>query len=326
MRKADATTARFESYASGWRNITGMSDEQTVELVRQDQIDILVDLAGHTSGSKLMVFACKPAPIQITYLGYPDTTGLSTMDYRLTDALADPPGTTEEYHTEKLLRLPECFLSFAPPADAPDVAPLPALTMGHVTFGCFNVLGKINPQLVEWWSRILQGVPGSRMMLKTRGLADPGARQRLLELFQYGGVSPDRIELRNWTKTRQEHLESFGQIDIALDTYPYNGTTITCEALWMGVPVITLAGQTHVSRVGASILTNAKLSKLVAKTPDEYVGLAIQIAGKQFALAKTRAGLRGKLSASALTDGKRFAGQVEALYRQVWETWCLEQG
>jgi predicted O-linked N-acetylglucosamine transferase (SPINDLY family) len=322
VSRTDATTERLKSLACHWRDIDGNADEQVDDLIREDGIDILIDLAGHTARNRLLLFARKPAPVQITYLGYPGTTGLSTMDYRLSDEFADPSGMTEQFHTEELLRLPESFLCFAPPEENGAVEVLPARKKGYVTFGCFNVLGKINGPLVGWWCKILRGVAESTLMLKTGGLLDNSVAQRILGMFQAGGIGRERVDLRGWSKSREEHLGFYGQIDIALDTFPYHGTTITCEALWMGVPVITLAGRTHVSRVGVSLLNNAGLKKWIAQTPEEYVALAIEKAGNLAGLSRTRSGLRKKMSGSALTDGKKFAGQVEAVYRKVWQDWC----
>jgi len=323
VSRPDDVTRRLQQVAHHWRDITRRSDADVAQMVRDDQIDLLVDLAGHAAGSRLRVFARKPAPIQITYLGYPDTTGLQTMDYRLTDAYADPPGQTEKFHTEQLWRLPRTFLCYCPPPDAPPVGPLPASASGRVTFGSFNALAKITAPIVDAWSQILRQVPSSRMIIKSHsGLADHGPRQSLLDLFAAGGITPDRLELLAKTPTMDAHLKLYQQIDIALDTYPYHGTATTCQALWMGVPVVTLAGAIHAGRVGVSILSNASLPQLIADTPQKYVQIAVDLAKDLPALAQLRSSLRQRLSASPLMDGAQFARDVEAAYRQMWRTWC----
>ena len=237
VSRPDDVTRRLQPLAHHWRDITRRSDADVAQMVRDDQIDILVDLVGHAAGSRLRVFARKPAPVQITYLGYPDTTGLKTIDYRLTDAYADPPGQTEKFHTEQLWRLPRTFLCYRPPPDAPPVGPLPALAGGHITFGSFNALAKITAPIVDAWSQILRQVPSSRMIIKSHsGLADYRPRQDLLDLFAASGITPDRLDLLAKTPTMDAHLQLYQQIDIALDTYPYHGTATTCQALWMGAP------------------------------------------------------------------------------------------
>jgi predicted O-linked N-acetylglucosamine transferase (SPINDLY family) len=322
LHRPDDTSRRLQALVPHWRNLTGISDAQAADLVRRDRIDVLVDLAGHTANNRLRLFARKPAPVQITYMGYPNTTGLGAIDYRLTDAFADPPGQTEEFHTEKLLRLPECFLCFTPPKDSPDVSPPPARENGHITFGCFNALSKVNAPLVDLWCQILQRVQGSKLLLKGRGITDSHTRERLLELFNKHGVGQDRVVFKGFTESRREHLSLFAQIDIGLDTLPYNGTTVTCEALWMGVPVVTLAGQTHVTRVGVSLLNNVGFEKLVATSPEEYVAIAVAQAGDLDETAIMRAGLRKRMSESILTDGRRFTRQLESAYAQAWRSWC----
>ena len=223
-------------------------------MIRTDEIDILVDLAGHTAKNRLPVFTLKPTPVQITYLGYPNTTGLTTMDYRLTDVLADPLGQ-EAFYTEELVRLPQGFLCYTPPAESPEVGPLPVRETGYVTFGSFNMLPKINVRVVEAWSRILKAIPHSRLILENKSFRDDSTRERYLVLFQEYGVSADRLDLIGWLPRIVDHLDLYHCIDIALDTFPYNGTTTTCEAMWMGVPVITLGGSA--CRPGKCKLTDA---------------------------------------------------------------------
>jgi protein O-GlcNAc transferase len=314
LPKSDATGARFQKLFHLWRDITGKSDQAVAEMIRNDWIDILVDLAGHTAGNRLLVFARKPAPIQITYLGYPDTTGLSAMDYRITDSYADPPGMTEGFYSEKLLRLPRSFVCYRPPTDAPEVSPPPSLKYGYLTFGSFNNLAKMNQKITDLWIRVLKATPKSRLLIKNGGLTDEETRREFLQRFTSGGIDPSRIDLRPKSATIREHLQTYAEVDIALDTYPYNGTTTTCEALWMGVPVVTLAGKTHASRVGLSLLTNLNFPGLVAETEEQYVEIAADIP----ALAEMRQTMRDRMKASPLLDGPATAKAMEAEFRRIW--------
>jgi len=320
--RPDAATARFQQAAHHWKPVVGVADAQLAQIIIQDQIDILVDLAGHTAGNRLLVFARKPAPIQVSYCGYPDTTGLATMDYRFTDAYADPPGTTEQFHSEQLVRLPRCFLCYAPPADGPEVGSVPAAAGGRITFGSFNSISKLSDATVAMWSAVLSAVPNSRLMIKSQGLAGAPARQQVLERFAARGIAADRLELHGRIASPAGHLELYHQIDIALDTYPYHGTTTSCEAMWMGVPVVTLAGKTHASRVGVSLLSNVGLEQLIAQTAEQYVQIAADLAKDVDALSKLRSALRSRLAASPLLDGSGLAREVEAAYRVMWKQWC----
>ena len=323
LLREDAFSARLRTYAETWRTITGMRDEQVAELIRRDEIDILVDLAGHTSGNRLLVFARKPAPVQVTYLGYCDTTGMRAMDYRLTDAFADPPCTSEHLHTEKLLRLPDSAWCFHPPAQPPPVEMPPSLRSNKITFGCFNARQKITAELLSTWSRLLLAVPGSRLLLKNLGLRDASVQRRMRDLLIQAGVAGERIELVGWVPTVEEHLATYHRVDIALDTFPYHGTTTTCEALWMGVPVITLAGRTHASRVGVSLLSNIGLHECIAENADDYIRIAAQLSHDLPRLTQLRATLRHRMEASVLMDATRFARHFEAACRQMWSAWCI---
>jgi predicted O-linked N-acetylglucosamine transferase (SPINDLY family) len=317
----DATTMRLRGMAAQWRDIGHLADEQVAETVRKDRIDILVDLAGHTPGNRLKVFARKPAPVQVTYLGYPDTTGLDTVDYRLTDVSADPVGT-DKYCTEKLVRLPGSFLCYQPLSESPPVAPLPARGRGHVTFGSFNNLSKINPGVIDLWVKLLEAVPGARLFIKSPALTDTATRKRFHGLFEQRGVKNDRVELQGRTATQAEHLALYAYLDIALDPFPYNGATTTCEALWMGVPVIALAGDRHAGRVGVSILTQAGLTDLIAGSPDDYVRIAVELANNPARLSELRNSLRNRMAASPLCDAKAFTQAMEDAYRAMWREWC----
>jgi protein O-GlcNAc transferase len=320
--KSDYMTDLFRAKAHAWRETAQMEPEHLAHKIRTDKIDILIDLSGHGGGSRLPVFALKPAPVQITYLGYPDTTGLHTIAYRFTDALADPAGETERFHTEELLRLPRTFLSYWPNPSAPEVSPLPCQSGEPFTFGSFNALGKITAPMIDLWSKILHAVPASRLLIKSHsGLTESSPRRRLLEIFASCGIAADRIQLHSQTKTLNHHLELYSKVDLALDTFPYHGTATTCEALWMGVPVVTLAGSRHVSRVGVSLLTNVGLSEFIAPSPDQYVNLAVRAAADPAALAKLRAGLRQMMRQSPLLGGRQFARDVESAYRRVWRKW-----
>lgn len=319
--RADAVTERLRGLADQWREIGALSDEEAERLIRADEVDILVDLVGHTDANRLKLLARKPAPVQMTWLGYPATTGLSAIDYRLTDELADPAGQ-EVFFAEKLLRPPGCFLCYKPLPDAPEVAPLPALEKGYVTFGSFNNLAKVNPEVIALWAELLAVIPGSRMLIKSSSLDDMPTRERYYALFEARGVARERLDLLGHTPTQAEHLDLYRRLDIALDTFPYNGTTTTCEALWMGVPVITLAGVSHAGRVGVSLLGSAGFPGWIAETPGQYISLAAALAGDVEMLAGLRASLRECMAASPLCDGKSFALKVEAAYREMWRKYC----
>ena len=322
VARPDSVTDRIKSLTGSWRDILGMSHEQAAGLIRSDQIDILVDLAGHTAGNRMLLFARKPAPVQVTYLGYPSTTGLTTMDYRITDRFADPPGQTDHLHTEELVHLPQGFLCYKPPGQTPDVADLPFIASGGITFGSFNHLAKITPEVVRLWSNILNSLPDAQIILKAKPLFDMGTQQLLREMFVQNGVSPARLTLTGHAQSMSEHLELYHRIDIGLDTFPYNGTTTTCEAMWMGVPVVTLAGETHASRVGASILSNVGLPELIAGSPEEYLKKGVQLANDLERLQGMRANLRPMMERSPLMDANGFTRSLEAAYRQMWHRWC----
>jgi protein O-GlcNAc transferase len=318
----DGQTSFFKSRAAAWRSTIAVSDDDLAAAVHQDGIDILVDLSGHTSGNRLAAFARRPAPVQVTWLGYPDTTGLATMDYRLTDAIVDPPGPADSLSSERLVRLPDGFHCYTAPEAAPDITPPPATERGFVTFGSFNNLVKVNGSVLDLWAAILKRVPGSRLVLKHRWLNLADMRARVHDLFERRGVARDRIELTGKLASTADHLAAYGGVDIALDTFPYNGATTTCEALWMGVPVVTLAGDRHAARVGASMLTRVGLSDLVAASPQAYVEAAARLAADRPALARLRADLRNRIANSPLCDGHRFTRQLEAAYRTMWREWC----
>jgi predicted O-linked N-acetylglucosamine transferase (SPINDLY family) len=318
VRMPDAVTAQLKGSANRWCDIAGQSDAQVAERIHADQVDILVDLALHTAGNRMLVFARKPAPVQVTMLGLPSTTGLATMDYRLTDPYLDPPGTNDADYTENSIRLPHCFWLFAPPDEAIEVSAVPALTRGFVTFGCLNQFAKLTPPALELWVKILQAVPDSRLVLQ----AVPGLhRDAVRARFARGGIIADRLEFTT-RAGRLDYHRLFHNLDLALDPFPYNGHTSTLDALWMGVPVITLAGRTAVGRGGVSILSNVGLRELIARSAEEYAGIAISLARDLTRVAELRAHLRAMMQASPLVDARQYAADVEAAFRTMWQTWC----
>ena len=321
---ADRFTERFRQLAGRWHNIRALTDEQAAALIREDRIDILIDLAGHTADHRLLLFARKPAPVQGTYLGYCDTTGMSAMDFRLTDEHADPVGLTEHLHSERLVRLPGSAWCFRSPEDAPEVAPAPVLRAGHVTFGCFNALPKTSPATLALWAEILRASPKSRLLLKAATLRDASAQRCLRAAMTEAGIGPDRVDFLGPTLTNPAHLADYARVDIALDTFPYHGTTTTCDALHMGVPVVTLAGKTHAARVGVSLLMNLGLQELIAGGAEDYVAIALALAADVPRLLALRTTLRARMAASPLQDAPGFARNIETAYRQIWRGWCAQ--
>ena len=318
-KREDAMTARLRSCAEHWRQATGLSDEELERTLRADKLDIIVELTGHSDHHRLTVLARRVAPIQVTYLGYPNTTGVPAIDYRITDGRADPPGESDRLHVEKLVRLPETFLCYSPPTVKLETSAAPVHRNGHVTFASFNNFAKLSPLTIRLWSRVLASAPNSRLLIKTRGLQDPGLRALLLERFLKQGVDGDRIKLMPPILDQREHLQTYSQVDVALDPFPYHGTTTTMEALWMGVPVVTLEGDRHAARVGASILSCLGLGELVAHNEDEYVRIATRLAAPDSRLDVLRRSLRSRLSESPLTDGARFTTHLEQAYFKMWE-------
>ncbi len=271
-----------------------------------------------------MVFALKPSPIQVTWLGYPNTTGMRTIDYRFTDTIVDPPGEADDFHSEKLIRLEHGFLCYQPDSSAPDVAPPPCLEHDYVMFGSFNNLPKINPEVVRVWAEILRRQPGSRLLLKSKILGDLRVREKYLSMFAEQGIPAERLELYDWLPDSNNHLELYHRMDIGLDPFPYNGTTTTCEALWMGVPVITLCGNRHAARVGASIMHHAGLEDLIAHSEEEYIAMASALAQDRQRLIALRGGQRRKMRESQLMDKELFTSTLEKAYRRMWGEWCAE--
>jgi predicted O-linked N-acetylglucosamine transferase (SPINDLY family) len=320
----DDLTARFQGAATAWREVCGWSDDQLARQVRTDRIDILFDLAGHTSGNRLLVFARKPAPIQVTWIGYVGTTGLAAMDYILADRYEIPP-QSEMYYCERVLRMPDGYICYDPPDYAPPVSPLPSLEKGYVTFAGFHYPAKITPQVVEVWAQVLQRLPRARLVLKYLGTDDPSVASRLAGLFAGRGIDRARLEFRGFS-AHSEALSQCQSVDVALDTFPHNGGSTTCDALWMGVPVVTCPGETFASRQSLSYLSTVGLTETIAGDLEEYVKLAVSLAGDLPRLAALRAGLRERMAASPLCDGKRFAENFAEILRGVWRGWCEMSG
>ena len=318
----DDITLRCETVAPHWRDIVSLPDAAAEALVRGDGIDILIDLSGHSIGNRLGLFARKPAPVQVTYLGYPGTTGMPQMDYRITDARADPPGTSEAYYREQLLRLRHSVWCFAPPLQMPEVGPLPAFAAGHITFGSLNSAFKLTPQLVALWSRLLAALPESKLLLA--GVPAGAARARISREFERNSTDPARLEFHGYLPWG-EFWALHGRIDIALDAFPCNGGATTCETLWLGVPLVNRAGEAFVSRAGLSILTTIGLPELVAYSEDEYLSIALDLAHDRTRLARLRAGMRARMRASPLLATAAFMRDLEDCYRTAWRQWCVRR-
>ncbi|MBW2411981.1 MAG: tetratricopeptide repeat protein [Deltaproteobacteria bacterium] len=324
IKQSDELTDQIKSVANHWIPTLGLSDADVAQRIFSDQIDILIDLAGHTAHNRLPVFARKPAPLQINWLGYVNTTGLGAMDFRVSDDLVDPPSDGNRFHSETLIRLENGFFCFAPPLKPPPVSELPARKRGHITFGSFNKLSKINKDVIALWSQIMQRLPGSRLRLMAKPLADASTRDRYLALFHANGIAADRLEMVTYQPTYFDYLNQYSQIDIGLDPYPHNGHTTTCDSLWMGVPVITMRGDRYASRMGASILTRLQLEKFVANSKEAYFESATGLATDLDMLQELRRGMRKRFASSPFYDVKRFAGEIESAYRQIWCTWCQD--
>ncbi len=321
--REDAVSARLQLLAARWRNFSGQSTAVVEAQIRADDLDILIDLAGHTGLiNRLPVLARKVAPVQINYLGYPNTTGVPAVDYRFTDAIADPGGEADAFATERLVRFGPTAWTYQPPVDAPAVAPAPCLENGYVTFGSFNDLAKITDATLAVWGRVLVGVPGSRLRLKGRGLSEAPLRAALAQRLIRAGIAVERAEFLERTPDTVSHLAQYQTVDVALDTFPYNGTTTTCEALWMGVPVVTLVGDHHVARVGASLLAAAGHEEWSADTAAGYVRAAVTLASNAGQLQQIRRGLREDLQRGPLLDHSAQSRRFGSALRNCWAHWC----
>ncbi len=323
VARPDEVTERIESKLDVYRDIRRLDDRAAAALIEQDQIDILVAVAGHQGDHRLTLFALKPAPIQVEW-GAQCTTGLPQIDYRLTDDIVDPP-ETQLYALERLVFIPDGYIGYRPPKFAPPVGALPARSRPGVTFGSFNNSLKLNAGVISLWAEVMRHTPGSRLLLKCAAGGDADWIGHLHRSFGGLGIDPARIEVCGW-KSPEEHLRLYGQVDIGLDPYPFNGWLSTLEALWMGVPVVTLALEVAMSRGGATILTRLGMDALVTASPEAYVATATRLAANLDVLARIRSGLRARMLASPLCDSRRYARQVEAAYRQMWRTWCNGRG
>ncbi len=318
VQKLDTFTSRIQSHADVWRDILALTNDEAAELIREDRIDILVDLTMHMAKNRMLLFARKPAPVQATYLAYAGTTGLDTIDYRITDPHLDPPGSSDEYYTERSIRLAQSYWCYEPPIESLEMTPLPAATKGFITFGCLNNFCKITAEAIQTWCRILSAVPNSHLLLHAAaGSHRDTVRQKLSDY----GIDPNRVSFMGKISLPQ-FMQQYQTIDIGLDPFPYVGGTTTCDALWMGVPVVTLRGQTAISRGGASIMTNIGLPELIAESPEQYVRIAVELAADLPRLTHLRSDLREKMRTSPLMDAPRFARDMEAAYRQMWRNWC----
>lgn len=315
----DKVSRRLASLASAWRPVAWQEDGAIADLVRRDNIDVMIDLAGHTQENRLGVFQIGAAPIQMTYLGYPNISGLGSMDFRIADAVTDPEGVDAGREGERTVRLRPPFLCYKPETTAPE----PSRSGGPgVTFGSFNNTRKLNADVIRVWARVLNEVPGSRLMLKAQALQEAELQQELLGRFGALGIAPERVELRGGEASVVEHLRQYERVDVGLDPFPYNGTTTTCEALWQGVPVVTLLGQTHAGRVGATLLGALGLDQLIARDEDAYVRIATTLARDEDKLKAWRSGLRATMAASRLCDATGFAAEFAAMLRRVWRERC----
>lgn len=319
--QVDEVTAQVRAAANGWRECGSLNDPELAAIIQRDAIDVLVDLTGHAGALRLGVFACQPAPVQLSWLGYLHSTGLTRIGYRLTDARADPPGASDRLHTEKLLRLPHCLWCFRPPHGENHALTPPCRRHGYVTFGSFNHAPKLSATVRRLWAAILRRMPGSRLLLV--GVPHGRAREDLLRDFGAAGVGAGRLDILPRVPF-EEYLRQFDGVDIALDTTPYGGGTTTFDALWMGVPVLTMAGERPGSRSAASILGALGMEDWIAASEEEYVRLALAHASDPDAIVAMRGTLRQRLRASPLMDEVRFARDVEAVYRELWRAWCAQ--
>ncbi len=328
VNRPDEFTQRLAACTVLWRNSLGVQDPELAKQIQSDGVDILFDLSGHTSDHRLRVFAFKPAPVQATYLGYPFTSGATVIDWRLADPIADPVGMTDSHYSERLMRLPTTMWCYTPPVNIPceELPPVVRDPSRPFTFGSFNNCSKMSAVTFRLWSEVLNAVPGSRMVVKASAMADRRTRERIIKGFTDHGVAAERILTYPQQINLADHFAYYGNVDLALDTFPYNGTTTTCEALWMNVPVVALAGKMHIERVGASLLTNAGLPQLVGETEEDFVRIAATLAKDVAALTALRKGLRAKFQASAVMNGPAMARDFGDGMRSMWKQWCATKG
>ncbi|QJD31382.1 tetratricopeptide repeat protein [Methylococcus geothermalis] len=321
-KKEDDMSRRIAALSDDWRHLHGASDDEIADIIRQDRIDILVDLSGHTSNTRPLVLARKPAPVQVSWLGYFDTTGLATMDWFITDPYSSPPDQ-KQYFSERLHRMPHTRLYYHPYPDMPEVGALPARRNGYITFGCLNNLAKINTQVLDLWAEILAASPTSRLLIQTVALCDKLNLERFRALCVERGMDPYRLDLRP-AMPLEKFAQTYREIDIALDPFPYCGGLTSFDALWMGVPVVTLEQQRLVGRQTLAMLMNLELPDLVARTKTDYVSIALGLGNDWTKLERWRSDLRPRFLRSPLIDHRGFAGELERTYRFFWKTWCME--
>jgi protein O-GlcNAc transferase len=314
----DPMTQRLRARTHEWHEVGALDDAALDAFIRDLRVDVLIELAGHSGGNRLTALARKPAPLIVSAIGYPNSTGLDAIDYRLCDAITDPPGS--EQMIERPLRVAPCFLCYSPPRDAPEPALAPA--EAPLTFGSFNALSKMSDATAQLWSRVLAALPSARLLLKAKALADPAAQSALLDRLHRHGIAPERITLAPATVTVAEHLALYRQMHVALDTIPYHGTTTTCEALWMGVPVVSLRGDCQATRVGASLLSAAGLPEWIAADADAFVAICVQLANDPKRLTDLRRALRAQLTASPLCDAPGYAARFFAALHAAWRQRC----
>ena len=316
---ADALTARIHACCHGWSVVTTLSDAALAERIHADGIDILIDLSGHTAHNRLPMFAWRPAPIQVTWLGYFATTGLAEMDYLLADPVGVPPGQQCNF-SERIWYLPETRPCFSPPDASPPVSPLPAVRNGYPTFGCFQNPAKLDDRVLRLWARILVALPSARLRLQNQLFDDVSGRDRFAQRLRGHGIDPARVALHGRVP-RNHYLATHAEVDLILDTFPFPGGTTTCEALWMGVPTLTLAGESLLARQGASLMTAARLADWVVESEDEYLAKAIEWTTDLSGLSELRGALREQMARSPLCDAERFARHLESAWRGMWRQW-----
>ena len=320
----DQVSLRLKKLVDSWQIVHDLNDVQLLELITGDHIDILIDLSGHTVGNRLSLFPRRAAPVQITYLGYPTSTGLTEMDYRLTDYYTEPIGLTEHLNTERLLRLPDCFCSYRPHENSPaPITTSPILSLGHFTFGCFNNYSKINEAVIALWAKILLRVPTAKLLLEAEIFSDPWVIDEVEAKFAQYEIGSNQLKLMKRLPENKYLL--YNQVDLALDPFPCNGGTTSFDSLWMGVPFVTLAGNMFASRMGVSLLSTIGLTELIAYSTEEYMEIAVGLAQNTDRLISLRDGLRERFAQSPLMDKKRFASNFTQGLRQTWKSWCVSQ-
>lgn len=319
--QSDSMRVRFQSLATEWIECSVLDDEGLDAAIRAQRIDVLVELSGHTRGGRLTALDRKPAPVIVSAIGYPNTTGHPAVDWRIVDSITDPEGS-EAFATERLLRIDPCFLCYGPPDEAPIPEMPPEGT--PMTFGSFNLTAKVSPETIRLWRGVLDAVPGSRLLVKSKSIADETTRRSVLARLGAGGIDPERIETLGYAATKAGHFGLYGRMHVALDTTPYNGTTTTCEALWMGVPVVTIEGDRHAARVGTSLLRAAGCDTWIARSPEHFVEIAISLSNDLAGLAEFRRSARARLRASALLDAGAYGARFHAALRGAWREWCAQ--